>query len=51
MSAQEQATPTELRWIGIGVAAGGLYFLLVGLAILPVPGGGPTCTARCGLRR
>jgi len=28
-----------MRWIGIGLAAAGLYCMLIGLEILPVPGG------------
>jgi len=39
MNAQQPATPRELRWIGAGAAAVGLYFMLVGLGVLPVPGG------------
>jgi hypothetical protein len=39
MSAPEQATTREMRWIGIIAAAIGCYFSLVGLAVLPVPGG------------
>lgn len=39
MSAHEQVTPQETRWIGVAAAAAGLYFMLVGLDILPVPGG------------
>lgn len=39
MSAQYPATSRELRWIGTGLAAAGFYFMLVGLSLLPVPGG------------
>ena len=39
MNAQQPATPRELRWIGAGAAAVGLYFMLVGLGVVPVPGG------------
>ncbi len=39
MSTQRPATPTELRLIGALASAIGLYFLLVGLGLLPVPGG------------
>jgi hypothetical protein len=39
MSAQQPATPREIRWIGAGAIAAGLYFILVGLGLLPVPGG------------
>jgi len=42
MSASTPATPREMRWIGTGVAAVGLYFMLVGLGLLPLPGG-PSC--------
>jgi hypothetical protein len=39
MSAQEQATPRQLRWISAGALAAGFYFVLVGVEVLPVPGG------------
>jgi hypothetical protein len=39
MSAQTPATPKEMYFIGALAAAAGLYFMLVGLGILPVPGG------------
>jgi hypothetical protein len=39
MSAQEPATPRDIRWIGAVAAVAGLYFMLVGLGLLPVPGG------------
>lgn len=39
MSANPTATPKEMRWIGALCAAIGLYFMLVGLGALPVPGG------------
>lgn len=39
MSAQEQASPTQMRSIGIGLGIAGVYGLLVGLEVLPVPGG------------
>jgi hypothetical protein len=39
MSAQQPATPRDIRWIGAVAAAAGLYFMLVGLGLLPVPGG------------
>lgn len=39
MSAQQQARPREILWIGIGAVAAGLYLVLVGLDVLPVPGG------------
>jgi hypothetical protein len=39
MSAPEQPTPQNMRWIGIAAAAIGFYFILVGFAVLPVPGG------------
>ena len=39
MSARQTATPQEARWIGAIAAAAGLYFVLVGLGLLPIPGG------------
>ena len=39
MRAQRPATPTETRVIGAVASAFGLYFLLIGLGVLPVPGG------------
>jgi hypothetical protein len=39
VSANRTATPREARWIGALAAAIGLYFMLVGLGVLPVPGG------------
>ena len=39
MSAKQPATPREIRWIGLSAAAAGLYFVLVGLSLLPLPGG------------
>ena len=39
MDTQEQTTPTHMRLIGIGAMAAGLYGMLVGLDVLPVPGG------------
>jgi hypothetical protein len=39
MSARQPATPQEARWIGAIAAAFGLYFMLVGFGLLPVPGG------------
>jgi hypothetical protein len=39
MSVQEQATPQQMRFVGIGCAGAGLYFTLIGLGVLPVPGG------------
>jgi hypothetical protein len=39
MSAQQPATPMQMRWIGAGAAAFGLWLVLVGLGVLPVPGG------------
>ncbi|MFH1343254.1 MAG: hypothetical protein ABIL01_18910 [Pseudomonadota bacterium] len=35
----ERATPRDVFWIGAAALAGGLYFSLVGLGMLPVPGG------------
>jgi len=39
MSAQQPATPLQLGLIAAGAGAAGLYLMLVGLALLPVPGG------------
>lgn len=39
MSAQEQASPGQMRFIGIAVLGAGVYFMLVGSGLLPVPGG------------
>jgi hypothetical protein len=39
MSANRTATPREARWIGALVVAVGLYFMSIGLGLLPVPGG------------
>jgi hypothetical protein len=39
MSARQTATPHEVRWIGAGAALIGLYFLSIGIGLLPVPGG------------
>jgi hypothetical protein len=39
MSTQQPAMSREMLWIGAGATAAGLYFMLVGLAVLPVPGG------------
>ena len=39
MSANRTATPREARWIGALCAAIGLYFMLIGCGVLPVPGG------------
>jgi hypothetical protein len=39
MSANRTATPQEARWIGTLVVAVGLYFMSIGLGLLPVPGG------------
>jgi hypothetical protein len=38
MSAQDNASPADLVGLGIACAAGGLYFVLVGLGIAPAPG-------------
>jgi hypothetical protein len=35
----ERATPRDVFWIGVAALAGGIYFCLVGLGVLPVPGG------------
>jgi len=39
MSTQQPATPRETRWIGAGALAFGFWLILVGLGVLPVPGG------------
>ena len=39
MSPQPPAMSREMLWIGAGATAAGLYLMLVGLAVLPVPGG------------
>ena len=39
MDRHEQTSPTEMRVIGIGALLAGLYGVLVGLGVLPVPGG------------
>jgi hypothetical protein len=39
MSTQQPATPREVFWIGAGAVAAGLYLVLVGLSVLPIPGG------------
>jgi hypothetical protein len=39
MPTPQATTPREVLVIGLGVTAGGLYLALVGLGLLPVPGG------------
>jgi hypothetical protein len=39
MSSRPSTTPREVLVISIGLAAGGLYLVLVGVGLLPVPGG------------
>lgn len=39
MSNGKPATPREMIWIGALFAGVGLYFILVGLSVLPIPGG------------
>ena len=39
MDTQQQATPRVLRVVGIAAVAAGLYGMLVGIEVLPVPGG------------
>lgn len=39
MPETKTATPREMLWIGALFAAIGLYFILVGTGVLPIPGG------------
>ena len=39
MGAQEQASPATMKSIGIGLGIAGLYGVLIGLGVVPVPGG------------
>jgi hypothetical protein len=39
MGAQEQASPTQMKSIGIGLGIAGFYGVLIGLGVVPVPGG------------
>ena len=39
MHAQEQASPAEMKSIGIGLGVAGLCGVLIGFEVLPVPGG------------
>ena len=39
MRAQERASPAQMTSIGIGLGLAGLYGVLIGLEVLPVPGG------------
>jgi len=39
MSDGKPATPKEMVWIGTLFAGAGLYFILVGVGVLPIPGG------------
>jgi hypothetical protein len=39
MSAQEQASPAQMKSIGVGLGIAGLYSVLIGVEALPVPGG------------
>lgn len=39
MSTPDQATPREMRWIGAGAVAAGIYLVLVAVGMLPIPGG------------
>lgn len=39
MRAPDQASPTEMKLIGIGLGIAGLVCVLIGLGIVPVPGG------------
>ena len=50
MSAQEQASPAQMKSIGVGLGIAGLYGVLIGLEVVPVPGGRGNLTARCGSR-
>src|SRR5262249_23750981 len=42
---QKQATPREMCWLGALCAAFGLYVMLVGFGVLPVPGGADNLNA------
>src|SRR3954454_12196895 len=39
MRAQEQTSPVTMKSIGIGLGIAGLYGVLIGLGVVPVPGG------------
>jgi hypothetical protein len=39
MSSQQQTSPMQTRLVGAGAAAFGLWLILVGLGVLPPPGG------------
>ena len=39
MGAQKQASPAQMKSIGIGLAVAGLWGITIGLEVLPVPGG------------
>ena len=39
MVTQPPATPLDIRWIAALAAAAGVYFILVGFGLLPIPGG------------
>ena len=39
MRAQDTTSPAEMTWIGIGLGVCGLLAVLIGLEVIPVPGG------------
>jgi hypothetical protein len=39
MRAQEQSSPAARKLIGIGLGTAGLYAVLIGFGLVPVPGG------------
>jgi hypothetical protein len=39
MSGHKEASPKEMMFVGAIAAAAGIYFMLVGFGVLPIPGG------------